>query len=473
MTAAKILNLETSLVGDFNFITQILNSIKSLFFMKQKGISCLLFLFGLFTLNAQMNKIDFVEYDLDNGLHVILHQDNSTPIVAVSIMYHVGSKNENPEKTGFAHFFEHLLFEGSENIPRGQFDKYVQNAGGVLNANTSADRTFYFELLPSNQLELGLWLESERLLHARVDEKGIETQREVVKEERRQRYENSPYGSLYPESMARAFTKHPYRWTPIGSMAHLDAAEEADYKNFYKDFYVPNNAVLSIAGDLDIATTKMLIDKYFGGIPKSTKPIYRPDIVDDPIAGEIRDTIFDNIQLPGVIQSYRAPAQGTDDHYAVSMLAQLLSKGQSSRLHRALVDEKQKAVQAGNFSVEGEDPGVNIILAIANMGVDAEDLVIAIDEEIAKAQNELISDKEFQKLKNQIENDFISANGRIFGIAESLANYYTFYGDTNLINTEIDRYLAVTKQDIQRVAREYFNKNSRVNLIYLPKQAQP
>ena len=220
--------------------------------MKQKGLTCLFVLFGLFTLNAQMNKIDFVEYDLDNGLHVILHQDNSTPIVAVSIMYHVGSKNENPDRTGFAHFFEHLLFEGSENIERGQFDKYVQNAGGVLNANTSNDRTFYFELLPSNQLELGLWLESERLLHAKVDQKGVETQREVVKEEKRQSVDNRPYGSILQESMARAFTKHPYRWIPIGSMEHLNAASEADYINFYKDFYVPNNAVLSIAGDLDI-----------------------------------------------------------------------------------------------------------------------------------------------------------------------------------------------------------------------------
>lgn len=441
--------------------------------MKQKGLTCLFFLFGLFTLNAQMNKIDFVEYDLDNGLHVILHQDNSTPIVAVSIMYHVGSKNENPDRTGFAHFFEHLLFEGSENIERGQFDKYINGAGGSNNAYTTQDKTFYYELLPSNQLELGLWLESERLLHAKVDQKGVETQREVVKEERRQRYENQPYGTFYPESMARAFTKHPYRWTPIGSMEHLNAAKEADYQNFYKDFYVPNNAVLSIAGDLDIEATKKMVHKYFSTIPKGTKPIYRPDIVDAPITSEIRDTVFDNIQLPGVIQSYRAPAQGTADHYAVSMLAQLLSKGQSSRLYSALVDNQQKAVSAGSFPVQGEDPGINIVFAIANMGVDAADLIKSIDAEIAKVQDELISDKEFQKLKNQIENDFISANATVYGIAESLADYHIFYQDANLINTEIDRYLTVTKADIQRVAKEYFNKDSRVNLIYLPKQAQP
>jgi predicted Zn-dependent peptidase len=441
--------------------------------MKQKSLLCLFLLFGVFALQAQMNKINFVEYDLDNGLHVILHQDNSTPIVAVSIMYHVGSKNENPERTGFAHFFEHLLFEGSENIKRGEFDKYVQNAGGILNANTSNDRTFYFELLPSNQLELGLWLESERLLHAKVDDKGIETQREVVKEEKRQRVDNQPYGSIQAESMKRAFKKHPYRWTTIGSMEHLDAAQEADYKHFYKTFYVPNNAVLSIAGDLDIESTKKMVQKYFGNIPKGTEPIYRPNIEEPAIQGEIKDTIYDNIQLPAVVQTYRIPAQGTPDFYAVSMMGQLLSQGQSSRLHKALVDEQQKAVAAGSFPLPAEDPGVKIVYAIANMGVDSDELSAAVDAEIERVQNELISDKEFQKLRNQVENDFISANARVFGIAESLANYHMFYGDTNLINTEIDRYLAVTKEDIQRVAKKYFKKDSRVNLIYLSKQAQP
>src|SRR5688572_6685899 len=196
-------------------------------------------------LSGQMNKIAFEQYTLDNGLHVILHQDKTTPIVAVSVMYHVGSKNEDPERTGFAHFFEHLMFEGSENLERGDFDKYVQNSGGDLNANTSFDRTFYYEILPSNQLAMGLWLESERMLHAKVDIKGIETQREVVKEERRQRIDNQPYGTILEETFKRAYKVHPYRWPIIGSMAHLEAAVEADYKKFYKDFYVPNNAVLS------------------------------------------------------------------------------------------------------------------------------------------------------------------------------------------------------------------------------------
>src|SRR6188768_1986711 len=225
-------------------------------------------------LAAQMNKIEYQEYDLANGLHVILHQDKTTPIVAVSVMYHVGSKNENPERTGFAHFFEHLMFEVSDNIGRGEFDKYVQNASGTLNANTTFDRTYYFEVLPSNQLALGLWLESERMLHAKVDEKGIETQRQVVKEERRQRIDNQPYGSILEETFKRAYTTHPYHWPVIGSMAHLEAAEENDYKQFYKDFYVPNNAVLSIAGDIDFDEAKTWIDKYFSGIPKSAGAIY-------------------------------------------------------------------------------------------------------------------------------------------------------------------------------------------------------
>jgi predicted Zn-dependent peptidase len=424
-------------------------------------------------LTAQMNKVDFQEYTLDNGLHVILHQDKSTPIVAVSIMYHVGSKNEKPDRTGFAHFFEHLLFEGTANIERGQFDKYVENAGGTLNANTSFDRTYYYEILPSNQLELGLWLESERLLHAKVENKGVETQREVVKEERRQRIDNQPYGSILQESMARAFTKHPYNWPIIGSMEHLNAAEEKDYKQFYNDFYTPNNAILSIAGDIDYDQAKKWIDKYFGSIPVKNPNIYRPTVVEPPLTAEVRDTIYDNIQLPAVVMTYRIPAQGTPDYYAVSMLGTLLSQGQSSRLYKALVDEEQKTVAVGNFPLGLEDPGAAITYGIANMGVDILEVERSIDAQIEKVKNELISDEEFQKLQNQTENDFISSNSRIAGIAESLANYKMYFGDTNLINTELDRYLAVTKEDIQRVAKEYYRVDNRVVLHYLPKPVNP
>ena len=418
---------------------------------------------------AQMNKIEFVEYTLDNGLHVILNQDRSTPIVAVTVSYHVGSKNEKEKRTGFAHFFEHLLFEGSENIGRGEIDKYIQNAGGTLNAFTTQDRTVYFDILPSNQLNLGLWIESERMLHAKVDIKGVETQREVVKEEKRQRYDNRPYGTVLLEALSHSFKVHPYKWSPIGSMDDLNAAEEKDYKQFYEDFYVPNNAVLSISGDLDIESTRMMIDLYFSEIPRSTKPIYRPTIVEPELGGEVRDTVYDNIQLPAVIQSYRIPAQGTPDFYAVSMLSTLLADGPSSRLSKSLVDEQQKALFVGNFPLSLEDPSISLAFGIANMGVEIADLEDAMNAEVARVQNELIGDREFQKLRNKIENDFILDNAGVQNRAATLANYHLFFGDANLINTEIDKYLAVTKEDIQRVAKKYFSKDNRVTLYYLPK----
>ncbi|HJW28515.1 MAG TPA: pitrilysin family protein [Saprospiraceae bacterium] len=435
------------------------------------SLSCLTFLWASAAL-GQLNKIEFQEYDLPNGLHVILHQDKSTPIVAVSVMYHVGSKNENPERTGFAHFFEHLMFEGSDNIGRGEYDKYVQNAGGTLNANTTFDRTYYFEVLPSNQLALGLWLESERMMHAKVDEKGIETQRQVVKEERRQRIDNQPYGSILEETFKRAFHEHPYRWPVIGSMAHLEAAQESDYKQFYKDFYVPNNAVLSISGDIDFDEAKTWIDKYFSGIPKSEHAVYRPRVIEPPLTHEIRDTVYDNIQLPAVIQAYRIPAQGTKDYYAVDMLSRILSSGQSSRLYKALVDEQQKALFVGNFPLALEDPGIALSFGITNMGVKVDDLEAAMDKEVERVQNDLISETEFEKLRNQVENQLVTSNSRDAGIAENLATYYMFFNDANLINTEIDRYLAVTREDIKAAANKYLVKNNRVTLYYLPKNNQ-
>lgn len=429
----------------------------------------------LFTisLSGQMNQIEFTEFDLDNGLHVILHSDKSTPIVAVSVMYHVGSKNEKPGRTGFAHFFEHLLFEGSENIARGEFDKYITNNGGANNAYTSQDKTFYFDLLPSNQLELGLWLESERMLHAKVDIKGVETQREVVKEERRQRYENQPYGTFILKALENSYSDHPYMWAPIGSMDDLNAAQEEDYQQFYKDFYTPNNAVLSVAGDLDIAEAKELIIKYFGSIPQKTAEVYRPSSKMSPIGGVVRDTVYDNIQLPGVFQTYRIPALGTDDFYAVQMLTTLLSTGRSSRMYKSIVDEQQLAIQTGNFAFDVEHPGIAIAYGICNQGIEPSQLQTAIDAEITRVQNELIGEEEFQKLINQRESSFIQSNSQVSGIAESLANYHMFYDDANLINTELDRYLKVTREDIQRVAKKYFDLNNRVLITYLPKKSTP
>ncbi len=434
-------------------------------------LGCML---GLLTLPTfAQNKIDFREFTLDNGLHVIMHQDNSTPIVVTSVLYHVGSKNENPERTGFAHFFEHLMFEGSENIDRGQYMNIIQGRGGTLNAYTSNDITYYYELLPSNELELALYMESERMLHSKVDLTGVETQREVVKEERRQRYENQPYGTILPETLVRAYAVHPYQWAPIGSMDHLNAATIEEFQQFYKDFYVPNNATLTIAGDIDYADTEALVKEYFTEIPKGTKEVYRPDVTEPKKTAEIRDIIYDNIQIPAVIQAYNLPPRNHPDSYALSLLSTYLTGGNSSLMTKELVDKQQKALVVAAIPLELEDGGIFIMYGITNMGVEPQDLETEIDRLIKQVQDQGISDEEFAKLKNQMENDIVSSNSTVAGIAENLAEASVIYGNTNYINQVMDKFSQVTKADIQRVAKEYLDLNGRVVLYYLPKSAQP
>lgn len=417
--------------------------------------------------SAQTN-IEFTKYTLDNGLKVILHQDNSTPIVAVSIMYEVGGKDSFEGRTGFAHFFEHLLFEGSKHIGRGEFTKYVEEAGGVLNANTSQDRTYYYEILPSNQLELGLWLESERLLHAVVNQEGVETQREVVKEERRQSYDNRPYGQLLYELFKHGFREHPYKDPNIGYMEDLNSAQEEDYKRFYETYYVPNNSILSIAGDLDIEQTRALIAKYFADIPAGAEPP-RVTTVEPPLGGEVRDSIWDaKAPLPALVMGYRTPERNHPDYYAISMMNQVLSQGQSSRLNKVLVDEKQLAVQAGSFPSFTQGPGLAIAFAFGKPGSDLKPIEEVFNQEVEKMQTELITEREFQKLRNQIEANAISGYGTMAGIAEGLANYEMYQGDANLINTETERYMRVTREDIRRVAKKYYTKDNRVTLYWVP-----
>lgn len=417
-------------------------------------------------------KINFVEYDLPNGLHVILHEDHSTPIVAVSVMYHVGSKNEDPERTGFAHFFEHLLFEGSDNIKRGEFMKLVQSAGGQLNANTTQDRTFYYEVLPSNQLELALWMEAERMAYAKIDDIGVETQRKVVKEEKKQRYDNTPYGQLLSVVYENAFTQHPYRWTPIGKEQYIDQAKLSEFMDFYKTFYVPNNAVMVIGGDIDIAKTKELINKYYAHIPKGTKAIPRPTEVEPATTAEKRVNFYDNVQLPAVIMAYHAPKMGTDDSYALDMLTNLLSQGKSSRFQNTIVEKQEKALQAGAFAIPNEDPGVVMMFAIANMGVKPEEVEKAMDEQIERLKTEGLSDEEYNKIINQAENDFIQQNQKVLGVVTNLAGYYTFQRNADLINSELDRYRKISKEDLKRVANKYFTKENRLVVYYLPKNQE-
>ncbi len=426
-----------------------------------------LMFFGILA-NAQ--KVEFKEYDLDNGMHVILHQDNTAPVVTTSVMYHVGSKDENPKRTGFAHFFEHLLFEGTENIKRGEWFTIVSSNGGSNNANTTDDRTYYYEVFPSNSLELGLWMESERLMHPIINQIGVDTQNEVVKEEKRLRVDNQPYGRFLEYVKKNLFIKHPYRWTTIGSMDDLDAATLEEFQAFNKKFYVPNNAVLVVAGDIDIPTTKKMIQDYFGPIPRG-KDIERTIIKEDPITEALTAKAYDpNIQIPAIVAAYRTPGFKEKDAYVLDMISTYLSDGKTSKLYKKIVDDKKMALQVGAFNVSEEDYGMYVLYGLPLGDNSLESLIFEIDEEIVKLQNELISENDYQKLQNKFENQFVNSNSSVEGIANSLARYYMLYGNTNLINNEIEIYKSITREDIQNVAKKYLNPNQRLTLEYLPKK---
>jgi predicted Zn-dependent peptidase len=420
---------------------------------------------------AQAQKVSFTEYDLKNGLHVILHQDKTAPVVVTSVMYHVGSKDEIPTRTGFAHFFEHLLFEGSKNIKRGEFMKIVSSKGGNNNANTSQDRTFYYEVFPSNQLETGLWLESERMMHPVINEIGVKTQNEVVKEEKRLRVDNAPYGSFLSEMMKRLFTNHGYTWVPIGSMAHLDAATLDEFIAFNKKYYTPNNAVLVIAGDIEIDKTKQLVESYFADVPAGV-PLEKKVIAEAPITKQIIDTAYDsNIQIPAIVTGYRTPGMNSKESLALQLASDVLSQGSSSRMYKKMVDEKKNSLQVGSFNYSLEDYGAYFTFALPSGDVKLETLLKDMEEEIVKLQTELISETELTKIRNQYENNYIGKNARMLGVAENLAAGYTFrHKNTNHINEELDEVRKVTRQDIQDVVKKYLNPNQRVVVYYLPKK---
>ena len=423
-----------------------------------------------FSSNAQ--KVEFEEYDLNNGMHVILHQDNAAPVVTTSVMYHVGAKDEQPDRTGMAHFFEHLLFEGTKNIKKGEWFKLVSSNGGKNNANTTDDRTYYYEVFPSNKLKLGLWLESERLLHPIIKQEGVDTQNEVVKEEKRLRVDNQPYGRFLEYVKQNMFKKHPYKGTTIGKMAHLDDATLEEFLAFNKKFYVPNNATLVVAGDIDIASAKKLIEDYFGPIPRG-KDIERSFPKEDPITEAISAKGYDsNIQIPAIMAAYRTPSMKTRDSRVLDMISSYFSSGKSSILYKKLVDTKKMALQVGAINLSQEDYGTYILFGLPQGETKLADIISEIDEEVLKMQTDLISEKAYQKLQNQFENNYVDSNSSVEGIANSLARYNVLYGNTNLINTEIDIYRSITREEIRDAAKKYLNPNQRLILEYLPESAK-
>ena len=417
--------------------------------------------------NAQ--EINFVEYDLDNGLHVILHQDNRAPVITTAVSYHVGSKDEEEGRSGFAHFFEHLLFEGTENIEGGQWFKIVEANGGSNNAYTTDDQTYYYEVFPSNKLELSLWMESERMLHPIIrQEDRITLQEGVVKEEKNFRLRNAPYGALLYAVRSNLYKKHPYGRLTIGLDKDLTAADINDFKKFNARYHKPNNATLVVAGDIDVNQTKEMVEKYFADIP-SSDDVVRNLPKEDPIKETIRSVWYDpNIQVPALLVGYITPKMNTREARVLSLLSTYLSDGKSSVLYKRMVDENKMALAVQTVNLAQEDYGTYLMLALPLGEITLEKLLSEIDEEIEKVKNELITDRDLEKLQNSLETQFVNRNASIEGIANSLSDYYTFYGDTGLINSELDIYRSITKEEIRDVAKKYLNSNQRVIVDYLP-----
>jgi zinc protease len=418
------------------------------------------------------NPIEYELDTLDNGLKVIYCVDKSAPVVATYLRYSVGSRYEDTTQTGYAHFFEHLMFEATEDIPRATIDKYVQEAGGTLNANTSFDRTVYFFKVPSNQIKLALWMESQRMRKLLVDTIGVETQRGVVLEELKQTKTNQPYGSMLDKVCSTLFPNTSYAWSVIGYEHTIEKATIDNFRDFYNSFYQPNNATLVIVGDIDVEQTKKFVDDYFGIYPK-VNVAEPPPFNLEPMKGEIREQIVDDkAQLPAVFVAYRGPKIAEKDYYPMQMLANVLASGESSRLYQRLVDKDELAVQTSIFPLNLEKSGIILLYGIPNIGVNPKKVEEVMFDEINKIIKKGISDEELQKVKNQREAEFVSDKKDVMGKARSLADYNDLHGDPGMINKELEIYMNVTKEDILRVAKKYLDTKNRVILTYIPEGMQ-
>lgn len=435
--------------------------------MKRYFIFALLLLLSVGLHAQSFTPIQYEEYTLDNGLTVILHVDRSAPTAMTYVLYRVGSKDEVTGRTGFAHFFEHLMFEGTKHIERGQIDKLITAAGGVLNASTSFDQTDYFFKIPINQLELALWIESERMMHLVIDETGVETQRQVVKEELKQRYEGRPYGTIGDNLFKLTFQDTPYEWMPIGLAQDINSASIEEFRGFHRKYYLPNNACLVVGGDIDIQQTKELIQQYFGDIPSGPQPQQR--VVNIPEQTEARELIVEEevTPLPAYIESYVTVDYRHPDAYALELLADVLSTGRSSRMYQRIVDREQLALQASSFGVPLDKAGMFAFIAIANAGVDFEPIETAIHEEIEAVQLYGITKEEFEKVRNAMETQFTRSFLSLDGKLRNLAQYSMFRDDTDLVNRQLERYMAVTREDIQRVANTYLRPERRNVVKYV------
>ncbi len=418
-------------------------------------------------------RVPFSEERLPNGLRLVLAVDHVAPVVAVNIWYNVGSKHETPGKTGFAHLFEHVMFQGSRNVAKAEHIALVQAAGGTMNGTTWLDRTNYFETLPSHQLELALWLEADRMgtLLDALSQENLDNQREVVKNEKRWSYDNRPYGSWNEKLQAHLYPpEHPYHHPTIGSMEDLDAASIDDVSTFFRTWYAPNNAVLAIVGDFDPAEARAWAERYFGGIPANPSfPTLGDLSLPLTLGGEIRETVPDRVPLPRVYFGFRAPAYGDPRFDAMELAGQILAGGKGSRLHRRLVREEEIAQDVVAFSL-GFTGGASITAGWATVRPDVEIARVeaAFLEELDRLAHEAPSDDEMARARALIETEELGALQRVEERADRLAMFATLFDDADLINRQLERYLAVTAEQIREAAAEVFQPANRVVLTYVP-----
>jgi predicted Zn-dependent peptidase len=411
--------------------------------------------------------VDFNRFTLANGLKVLVHEDATTPMAVLNILYDVGARDEDPEKTGFAHLFEHLMFGGSINIPN--YDEPLQRVGGENNAFTSNDITNYYITLPAENIETAFWLESDRMLSLAFSEKSLDTQRNVVSEEFKQRYLNQPYGNVWLKLRPLAYKKHAYRWATIGKeLSHIENATMDDVKAFFKKHYTPQNAILVVGGNVKTEDVKKLAEKWFEPIPAGEK--YTRNLVQEEPQTEARqETVKANVPLNAIYMAFKMPGRLNDDYYAFDLVSDILSRGQSSRLYNSLLKEQQLFSDINAYISSSLDPGLFIIEGKLVEGVAIETAEKAIWAELDKLKNELVSDSELTKVKNKVESILVFSEMSLLDKAMNLA-YYELLGDAALLNKETAEFLKVQSADIKRIANETFGRNSSSTLYYLTEE---
>lgn len=417
--------------------------------------------------------IAFKDYKLNNGLRVILAEDHRAPTFSICMTYNVGSRDEKPGRTGFAHLFEHMLFQGSENVGKGEHFSLVQNNGGSANGTTNSERTNYFETLPANQLELGIFLEADRMRAPSITQANFDNQRLTVQEERRQSYDNRPYGKTYEAVIELAYDSFPYKHSTIGSMADLNAASIRDAEEFFRSYYAPNNAVLTLVGDFRTDTALNLIRKYFEPIPAQPPPT-PPDITEPEQQGERRKVIEDGFaQTPRLDIVYKIPPANTPDWYALDVIGSVLSSGVSSRLYQKFVKEKEIALSVYADASEQRGPALFWYSLMARPNTDLGELERLLYEEIARLQNEPIAEWELKKVQMQLRRQRAQRLYSSRARANSLGHFAVYYNDPELVNSIWRKYESIAPADILRVARAYFKDTQRTVVTTLPKSAVP